>query len=79
MHFNKVHTLLAKVCGTPADGVNTVPVPAKNFTFLEVHEYKCNPGYVTTDQVAAVCLQNKKFSIPPPNCTVDSKYKRTLL
>ena len=59
------------LCGEPADGDNTVPVPATtSMSFMDVYEYRCLAGYGTKDKLASVCQADGTFSISPPVCTL---------
>ena len=66
-----LHT--AVVCGTPADGSNTVPVPPEvDMAFGDEYVYSCLAGYepaVLGMNFVTECLADSTFSlIPPPSC-----------
>ena len=75
-HYKKILFLLNWLliieitCPKPADGINTVDVPAAlNMTYLDTYAYSCLEGYTTTDDICTVCKSDGTLSVSPPNCT----------
>ena len=61
--------LVGVVCGRPADGKNTVPVPNPFTSLFEMnYTYTCQCGYMPQGEMTATCQANGTWSLPPPEC-----------
>ena len=74
-YLDNIHIdIVAVMCGTPPNGINTVPVPSSvNLVYQQTYEYMCLPNAELSPpdvNVTTTCLADGSFSLDPlPNCT----------
>ena len=58
------------ICGTPADGVNTMMVPDDlHLCYEESYIYSCIVGYETDEEVVTSCRYDGNWTLlTPPTC-----------
>ena len=65
-----VYCLLAVPCGSPQDGMQTVPVDTSVlYVFGDNYTYECIDGYENSGELMSTCQSDRNWSLSPPACT----------